>query len=536
MNKNATTQIKVLQCIQCENYVEFYCSPCKQNLCMLCKQKHTVYLDTKNYDVAIYRLKHGAFVMPESCDKHPECKYKNWCVSCECPICNKNDKHQGHRIVDIKLAYKILRGQHKKRIIQIRGESLPYNRAILAGLESDVKRDVKTLKAQFSSIQQELAVKAENLKKLIEIHRKAVTDLYETNIYMSFIMKHQKMTEYVHIYEQLANKPVRFLLFIKKTPVPKTIELPDNIKCNFNKVIRIRDTLELLVEIKITEARKRQVRNEHMLRLLKGAILNTKHVDVTNLYHGGHISFVTSDRLWISDGRSLILTNSKGNNLHHLFDVSEYYGVHTVNSAGELNYVDKEWNINKLSADNTTKSTLMKRTELWEPWCICHSSLTGDLLVMMRYDTGNLNISLSDVKVIRYNSTLQPIQTIQYHKTGEPLYRDPVYITENRIGDIIVSDIGQGVVVTDREGKYRFTYTGPPKGLNSGFFMPSGICVDTFLNILICGRIDQTIHMIDKDGYLLSIISTKQDGMVESLGLGYDEKNHLVWMGSGNTN
>ncbi|XP_062597435.1 uncharacterized protein LOC134258862 [Saccostrea cucullata] len=344
------------------------------------------------------------------------------------------------------------------------------------------------------------------------------------------------MTEYVHRYEQLANKPVRFLLFIKKTPVPKTKELPDNIKCNFNKEIRIRDTLELLVEIKITETGKRQVRNENMLRLLKGAILNTKHVYVTNLNHGVHISFVTSEQLWVSDGHSLTLTNSKGNILHHLFDVSEYYGVHTVNSEGELIYVDKDWNINKISADNATKSTLIKRTELWEPWCICHSGSTGDLLVMMRYDTRNPTIPLSDVKVIRYSSTVQQIQTIQYHRTGEPLYSEPIYITENGNGDIVVSDTWNGVVVTDHEGKYRFTYTGPPEGLSFGIFMPSGICVDAFLNILICGRLDQTIQLINRDGLLLSILPTKQDGMVEPLGLGYDEKNHVVWMGSGMNN
>ncbi|XP_062617985.1 uncharacterized protein LOC134279592 [Saccostrea cucullata] len=200
-----------------------------------------------------------------------------------------------------------------------------------------------------------------------------------------------------------------------------------------------------------------------------------------------------------SNGRSLILRNSKDNNLHHLFDVSELYGVHTVNSAGELIYVDKDWNINKLSADNSKKLTLIKRTERWEPW-------------------------------LHYNQS-KPYNTT---KKGKPLYHEPVYITENRNEDIVVSDIGKGVVVTDREGKYRFTYTGPPEGLS--LFMPCGICVDAFLNILICGRLDQTIQMINKDGLLLSILPTEQDGMVQPLGLGYDGKNHLVWMGSGKTN
>ncbi|XP_062582956.1 uncharacterized protein LOC134244719 [Saccostrea cucullata] len=98
------------------------------------------------------------------------------------------------------------------------------------------------------------------------------------------------------------------------------------------------------------------------------------------------------------------------------------------------------------------------------------------------------------------------------YKTGKPLYHEPVYITENRNGDIVVSDIGKGVVVTDRDGKYRFTYTGPPEGLS--LFMPCGACVDAFLNILICGRLDQTLQMIIRDGLLLSNLPTRQDGMV----------------------
>ncbi|XP_062569755.1 uncharacterized protein LOC134231801 [Saccostrea cucullata] len=169
------------------------------------------------------------------------------------------------------------------------------------------------------------------------------------------------------------------------------------------------------------------------------------------------------------------------------------------------------------------------------PWCICHSSFSGDLLVMMRYDSDNPTIN-SEVKFIRYNSKVQPVQTIHYDSSGQQLYREPFYITENHNGDIIVSDRREGVVVTDYKGKYRFTYNEPPNEMPSGFFMPSGICVDALLNILICGRFDFAIYVINKDGNLLSIISTKEYGIIEPLGLGYDEKNHLVWMGSGQKN
>ncbi|XP_062582955.1 uncharacterized protein LOC134244718 [Saccostrea cucullata] len=344
------------------------------------------------------------------------------------------------------------------------------------------------------------------------------------------------MTEYVQSYEEFANKPVKFLLLIKKTPVPKAIELPDNIMFNFLDEINIRDINDFLDELKITEGGKRKVKKEQMLKLVHRGMLK-KYVAVSDLNHGVHISFVAPDKIWVSDGHSLILTNSKGNKLYHLSDVNKNYGVHTVNSAGDLIYVDNDWNINKLNAVNATKSTLIQRTDLWEPWCIYHSSSTGDLLVMMRHDTRDPTI-ISKVKFIRYNSKVQPVQTIQYDSSGQQLYREPMYITENHNGDIVVSDRREGVVVTDYKGKYRFTYTGPARGLSFGMFSPHGICVDVLLNILFCIPFNyfQSVYTIDKDGHLLAIISTKKYGVIQALGLGYDEKNHLVLVGSGKTN
>ncbi|XP_062589879.1 uncharacterized protein LOC134251467 [Saccostrea cucullata] len=537
MNTNTTAQIKVIQCneLKCQNDVRFYCRPCKRNLCMTCKQRHVVKLDTKDHDVVIYRLKYGDFIVPESCEKHPDCKYQKWCKSCECAFCDKNENHKRHKILDIKLACTVQRQEHKERIIQIRGESLPNNRAILAGLKSDFKGNVDTLKAKISGIQQELVVKAENLKKQIDIHSKTPKGLYKTDFYMRCVLKHKKMKKYVHRYEQLATNPIKFLLFVKKTPVPQKIELPDNRIFSFFEEINKGDMTDILVDIKITEAGIREMRkNKRMLKQMPIPMLR-KYVAVTDLIQGFHISFVTSDKIWVSDGSSLILTNTKGTILYKLSDVNHNYGVHTVNKAGELIYVDENWNINKLSVDNTTKSTLIQRTDLWDPWCICHSASTGDLLVMMRYDSDNPSINL-EVKVIRFNAEVQPVQTIQYHSSGQQLYCEPFYITENHNGDIVVSDRGKGVVVTDREGKYRFSYNEAPNEMPFGFFMSNGICVDALLNILICCRFNNAIHVIDKDGHLLFIISTLGYGIAEPLGLGYDQQNHLVWVGSGRKN
>uniref|UniRef100_K1QSB8 Uncharacterized protein n=1 Tax=Magallana gigas TaxID=29159 RepID=K1QSB8_MAGGI len=58
---------------------------------------------------------------------------------------------------------------------------------------------------------------------------------------------------------------------------------------------------------------------------------------------------------------------------------------------------------------------------------------------------------------------------------------EPNYITENNNGDIAVSDY-DAVVVTEREGRHRFSYTGHPA---ESVLRPRGICTDALSHILV---------------------------------------------------
>ncbi|XP_061193809.1 uncharacterized protein LOC133202049 [Saccostrea echinata] len=252
-----------------------------------------------------------------------------------------------------------------------------------------------------------------------------------------------------------------------------------------------------------------------------------KSVTVTGVSRVWHITRVSSDRVWISDYNNLILTNTAGDKLHHLTDIGSYYGVHTVNNDGELIYIDREYNINKLSTENTVKTTLIKyNTAPWRPLSVYSSPSTGDLLVgMYNADT------YREGKVVRYNSTGEHIQTIQYNNnTGQRLYSRPSYITENRNGDVIVSDWDRGaVVVTDRGGSHHFSYTGPPSGSR---LWPRGICTDALSHILVCGDNTESVQILDREGNFLSQIQTSPHGIDRPGGLSYDDTTHLLWVGS----
>lgn len=85
------------------------------------------------------------------------------------------------------------------------------------------------------------------------------------------------------------------------------------------------------------------------------------------------------------------------------------------------------------------------------------------------------------------------------------------------------------VVVTDCEGKHRFTYTGHP--LQSEL-SPRGICTDALSHILVCDLKTETIQIIDKDGQFLSNYLTDLQKIEKPWSLGYDVNNHHIWVGS----
>jgi hypothetical protein len=252
-------------------------------------------------------------------------------------------------------------------------------------------------------------------------------------------------------------------------------------------------------------------------------------VCVTDVGHVYHISCVMPNRVWVSDNNyNLILTDTTGVTIHRVTDTTiGCTGIHTVNSSGELIYIDSDDNINKLSLDNQSVTKLLQITSPWEPQCVYCSPTTGSLVV------GMYNTDAKTGKVTKYNSTGQHTLTIQYDDTGHILYSDPRYITENTNGDVIVSDVFCGVVVTDREGRHRFSYTGPPSGPT---LVPEGICTDALSHILVCDDSTSTVQMIDKDGHILSKLLIPQDWINSPWSLNYDDKAHLLWVGSRYTN
>lgn len=116
-----------------------------------------------------------------------------------------------------------------------------------------------------------------------------------------------------------------------------------------------------------------QDRHEFLLQLMSSPELQQSFTvkDVKSCYH---ISYFKLDLVWVSESCNLVLTNTTDSTEHHLTDVpvNTVSGSHTVNSEGELFFIDRDYNIKKLSSDMNTITIFAKQTDdpNWTPWSV----------------------------------------------------------------------------------------------------------------------------------------------------------------------
>nr|XP_034309228.1 uncharacterized protein LOC105339862 isoform X2 [Crassostrea gigas] len=529
------TAYKVLQCSYCPGNTEYYCKSCPCDLCLRCKEKHVKDLKTAEHDVETFSEKINLIRTQEICVRHPNKVYEKYCEICQIPVCVSCSEDKSHRFGNAQGLHRLLdlnikRQQHMETIHTIRSEAL-FNRPILL---ARINADFKICHTKVMLFQSQMIRKSENLKKLLDI----VQHNFLFNVFCDFDIKSKRLKQakemnkllarlqkYVQRYEQSAIRPLSFISFIKRKHLPFIYLELQTCKLSMAKLLKKEGLIQSLCEIKIAEGGRRRLGNRFPLKLMSAPAIH-KLITVKGVHDFKHISCVTSDRAWVNDHKNnLILTNTTGVTLHYVMDLcSSVYGSHTVNSESELIYINRKFNINKLLKDRKTTTTIIKRTDFTSiPQCVTWSPYTGDLLIGMCY------IHTRTGKVARYNQSGQLTQNIQHHKKGWGLFRQPIYITENNNGDVVVSDFSIAVVVTDRCGRHRFSYNGRPPNSE---LQPLGICTDALSHILVCDGATDTVQMLNKNGRFLTYLLIRPSGNLSPHSLSYNVNTHCLWVGS----
>lgn len=242
-------------------------------------------------------------------------------------------------------------------------------------------------------------------------------------------------------------------------------------------------------------------------------------LETTELESCHHISSLKSGEMWLSDylGNLILIDNSQ-KICKHIFS-SGGYGFHSATEAGTLLLADCLAN-QITEVQSNYKTTVLFSTGKWSPRCIFSSRLSGDILVGVKSRLGGF--------VVRYNRKGKELQRILAKANGEKIYLEPIYITENKNGDICTSDwYKEALVVVNKSGLHRFSYNGA-KGAP---LFPGSVCTDSRGHILLFESSTLSVHRISKNGVLLDIVTQTVGFPFTPQGMCIDEKQHL-WVAS----
>nr|XP_011426112.2 tripartite motif-containing protein 2 [Crassostrea gigas] len=557
----------------CEWNCQFYCNDCHLSLCEQCRDEHQKSPDTKNHQVVPYQQRKRQ-LPEEKCQFHKTRVIDIFCKDCHLSGCSKCaiQDHQGHVLLDLEVLYSEKIFLCLSKISQID----QYFVSTTQDQQNQIKKDVEKTKNYMDTMRTLLKSDAESLKRLVdevmlkkleeceEIEQSLIETLnnqdkvYENyNSYLNDLRKEL----YCYISDKTLSEVVSFVSEenFKIKPIPVTtkptlpIFAPSDIERSDDGITKLLGKLYFPdIELKIREIKpmeletvlqegngENKMKQSDMKRSLSlcSDVTEVREFKVKNIKKACHFSLNAPNEIWVSDGigRNLVETDLQGNESDKIYTVGGY-GYHTVTLDRDLIYTDgDEKAIFRVTQDK--KPTQFIKTGDWAPISIHSSNINGDILVGMVTD--------EEAKVTRYNKIGKEIHSIESDYKGEKLYSEPHYITENINGDICASDYDMhAVVVVNKIGQHRFTYTGCSKGffqMMSSFiitapeFLPYGICTDALGHILVCDFNSNAVHLLDQEGQFLSLVITEKQDIQCPLSVCVDDENNL-YVGQQSTN
>ncbi|XP_062587762.1 tripartite motif-containing protein 2-like [Saccostrea cucullata] len=555
----------------CEKNCEFYCNSCHHRMCKQCRDQHLKIPENKNHKMVLYQQRKRQLPVMK-CKLHPTKDIDILCKDCNVTLCSKcstMQEHQRHCFIDLESIYTDKFKLCQKELSKIHNYFVPTSQ----DLQREVQEDATEVKQIMDSLRTSMKAEAESLKNMVDtVLSENMEELNQIEKSLLEKLKSQEKTfdDYIAYLNDLVKEFQSYLssteltnfttqlsedLKIKPIPETKKPVTPEFSSAQYNKS----DIAKLLGKV-IKSDRKAELRRKKPMKIpltatsmkltseqtkqdkhvksdkkqtmsLSASVTEVREFNVPGVDYVFHVSLDQSDILWISDwDGNLFQTDLQGNVIQKIETSGRDQGYHTVTQDRDLIFTDKDKKvINRITQDNNITEFI--KTGDWRPLSIHSSHINGDLLVGMFIKVrGFIWMKDSEAKVTRYNKTGKELQNIQRDNKGQELYRYPHYITENINGDICTSDLFNGVVVVNKSGQHRFSYTG-----QESEFRPYGICTDVLGHILVCDYYSDTVQLLDQDGQFLSLLLTQPQGVEDPRSVCVDNENNL-YVGQGHTN
>lgn len=526
----------IQRCTLCKHAVApMYCDTCRINICKDCVESH---VSDVSIDHKVVLLKHRGSIPDYSiCSEHKTKQRDLHCEQCNisiCVECTSSIDHRGHNFLYIK--EKIL--ERKERVLKdlVELEKSLHQKYEEISSNIQVQKDILTENSQ--TVKTAISKHGDDLHQEVEsLITKLKSDLYKTESKQLASLNKQQNEVAVTISEikksiarlrKLSNSNDDSLLLSYNSRNAEFRNLPHEIeetlpsftpsKINREQLHKQIGSLSFTTKGQLCTKVKRGVKSSLQDRLLPSepSTLITIETGYRSLYS---VSCIGDEEIWTCgldnimrlyniQGELVKSIQTKSGNLPQ--DIS-------VTRDGELIYVDHE--DRSVNLVNNKRIKAVVRLQWWKPRNVCCTS-SGGFLVMMIKDENKQS------RVLRYTGSEK--HTFQFNDNGKLLYSSGgmKYVSENKNQDICVADNkAQAIVVINKNGKHRFSYTGPPSASNESFD-PVGITTDNHGQILTTDCRNHRIHILDQNGQFLRFIDNC--GLHTPWGLCVDTHNRLL--------
>ncbi|XP_062609936.1 uncharacterized protein LOC134271737 [Saccostrea cucullata] len=533
-----------VECTTCDSNAEYHCNTCQFDLCQACKETHQRKKKTENHEVVLYKEREEK--VQERCCTHSDKIYDACCKECEIPVCIKciMESHSCHAIVEIEVMFNEKLEMFTKQIQELKEKIIPQ----CEDIQKNISQKMENCRKSLSQIRSDLLATAQSIKDLVDLILKEKTENLSKieDSLMKELQSHEKemktytddlnsIIEDVEVLRRTGKK-AEFIIKHKEKLLIHHLEslgdmfytpTPSFTSCSVSK-----EQIEKLFGDVVEKPKIPLPGTSDLHRLVEKARFfppyfeiamtfeEIGHIDVSGVNKIHHIVFQDENTFWVNDGSECLRqTDMQGQILHTIKTASNGDGIHTFTEHGILYIAPNKRDIHLSGREGKVRDLITIND--WDLKSVYKSRLNGDIFVGMRKES-------TDARVTRYNENGEILQHIQYTKQHIGSNPNPHFITENRNGDVIVTSNGNKkvVVVMDRSGRYRFSYTGNP---GNSIANPWGVVTDILKNILICDSDNKRIQIINEDGMFLAYINVPNAyGFLSAVDV---DDMHYVWVG-----
>ncbi|XP_061176612.1 uncharacterized protein LOC133185431 [Saccostrea echinata] len=505
----------VLRCDLCETPVPpMYCDFCHVKLCKACVGEHLSDL-SKEHKVVPFKQKGTTPKCPNHVGKFCEL----YCKECGFPVCSRclsSNFHKGHTLLNLLEIMKSKKEAIEKDVDKLSNSVGPKYEEI----SREIERGKTNLEKQYKKLTTAVTKQGENWHREIDIivnQKKSEIDEMKTQ-HLTILNKQEneikhkisEVKQCILDLKKILDSNDVFLTSVyrsrytefKKLPPKVNVSLPSfsSQKINMEQLNQMFGSLSAL---SITKEHGYTIKTQEAASCPPVKPLLDEPELITTIDTGYKYQYsvtcLSDEEIWISgDDKVMKLYNLWGKLLKSIQTKSgnRPWDI-AVTRSGDLVYTDPDTRTVNVVKNKQIQEVI--RLQGWKPYHVCSTS-SGDLLISMYSD------DYEQSKVVRYSGSTEK-QTIQTDSKGKPLYssEDIKYISENGNLDICVADHGaHAVVVVNKEGKFRFRYTGH-RSTPGGSFYPYGITTDSQSQILTAdwNWNYHCIHIIDQDGQFL---------------------------------